>query len=76
MNARKFSHINRPVKAGFRGFSDCFVHGSAECIKGGRVLDYNVKPDRQLCRLFMSMMDKVEVRPKTFGDAKQMLQEV
>ena len=25
---------------------------------------------------FMLLMDKVEVRPKTFGDAKQMLQEV
>jgi hypothetical protein len=24
----------------------------------------------------MSLMDKVEVRPKTFGDAKLMLQEV
>jgi hypothetical protein len=40
------------------------------------VLDYTGKPDRQLCRLFMSLMDKVEVRPKTFGDAKLMLQEV
>ena len=50
--------------------------GAGGRIKGGRVLDYTGKPDRQLCRLFMSMMDKVEVRPKTFGDAKQMLQEV
>ena len=50
--------------------------GAGGRIKAGRVLDYTGKPDRQLCRLFMSMMDKVEVRPKTFGDAKQMLQEV
>jgi hypothetical protein len=50
--------------------------GAGGRIKGGRVLDYTGKPDRQLCRLFMSFMDKVEVRPKTFGDAKQMLQEV
>jgi hypothetical protein len=50
--------------------------GAGGRIKGGRVLDYTGKPDRQLCRLFMSLMDKVEVRPKTFGDAKQMLQEV
>jgi hypothetical protein len=34
------------------------------------------KPERQLCRLFMSMMDKMDVRPKTFGDAKMMLEEV
>jgi hypothetical protein len=50
--------------------------GAGGRIQGGRVLDYAGKPDRQLCRLFMSMMDKVDVRPKTFGDAKQMLQEV
>jgi hypothetical protein len=50
--------------------------GAGGRIKGGRVLDYTGKPDRQLCRLFMSLMDKVEVRPKGFGDAKQMLQEV
>ena len=50
--------------------------GAGGRIKGGRVLDYKDKPDRQLCRLFMSMMDKMEVRPKTFGDAKLMLEEV
>jgi|GEM_PF-4779685 len=45
-------------------------------LKGGRVLDYSEKPERQLCRLFLSMMDKMEVRPKSFGDAKLMLEEV
>ena len=45
-------------------------------IQGGRVLDYKNKPERQLCRLFLSMMDKMDVRPETFGDAKQMLEEV
>jgi hypothetical protein len=45
-------------------------------LKSGRVLDYKDKPERQLCRLFMSMMDKMDVRPKTFGDAKLMLEEV
>jgi hypothetical protein len=40
------------------------------------VLDYKDKPDRQLCRLFLSMMDKMEQRPATFGDAKRMLEEV
>jgi hypothetical protein len=39
-------------------------------------LDYKDKPERQLCRLFMSMMDKMEVCPKAFGDAKKMLEEV
>jgi len=50
--------------------------GGGGRIQGGRVLDYKDKPDRQLCRLFLSMMDKMEVRPKTFGDAKTMLNEV
>jgi hypothetical protein len=50
--------------------------GAGGRIRGGRVLDYKGKPDRQMCRLFMSMMDKMEVRPKTFGDAKMMLDEV
>jgi hypothetical protein len=50
--------------------------GAGGRLKGGRVIDYKDKPERQLCRLFMSMMDKMDVRPKTFGDAKQMLEEV
>jgi hypothetical protein len=50
--------------------------GGGGRIQGGRVLDYKDKPDRQLCRLFLSMMDKMEQRPATFGDAKRMLEEV
>ena len=50
--------------------------GAGGRLKTGRALDYKDKPDRQLCRLFMSMMDKMEVRPKTFGDAKKLLEEV
>ncbi len=50
--------------------------GGGGKIKGGRVLDYLDKPERQMCRLFLSMMDKVEVRPKSFGDATQPLEEV
>jgi len=50
--------------------------GGGGSIKGGRVLNYRDKPERQLCRLFMSMMDRMNVRPKTFGDANLMLEEV
>jgi hypothetical protein len=50
--------------------------GAGGRIKGGRALDYTDKPERQLCRLFLSMMDKMDVRPKTFGDATAMLEEV
>ena len=52
------------------------IGGAGGRLKAGRALDYKDKPDRQLCRLFMSMMDKMEVRPKTFGDAKKPLEEV
>jgi hypothetical protein len=38
-------------------------------IQGGRVLDYTGKPDRQMCRLFLSLMDKMNVRLPKFGDA-------
>ena len=40
------------------------------------MIDYSGKSDRQLCRRFLSLMDKMDVRPKTFGDAKEMLNEV
>jgi hypothetical protein len=50
--------------------------GAGGRIRGGRVLDYKGKPERQMCRLFLSMMEKMDVRPKTFGDAKTMLEEV
>ena len=52
------------------------IGGAGGRIQSGRVVDYKDNPDRQLCRLFMSMMDKMNVHPKTFGDAKEMLQEV
>jgi hypothetical protein len=50
--------------------------GGGGRIKGGRVLTYNEKPDRQLCRLYLSMMDKMQVRMPKFGDATQPLDEV
>lgn len=52
------------------------VGGAGGRIKGGRVLDYLEKPERQLCRLFLSMMDKMNVPPGQFGDASQPLAEV
>jgi hypothetical protein len=50
--------------------------GGGGRIKGGRVLDYSDKPDRQMCRLYLSMMDKMNVRLQRFGDASQPLNEV
>lgn len=50
--------------------------GAGGRIKGGRILDYKDKPDRQMCRLYLSMMDKMDLRPKQFGDANKPLEEV
>jgi hypothetical protein len=52
------------------------VGGAGGRIKGGRVIDYSGKPDRQMCRLYLSMMDKMNVRLPSFGDASQPLNEV
>jgi len=45
-------------------------------LKGLRVLDITGKPERQRCRLFLSMMEKLNVQLKMFGDAKSLLEEV
>jgi len=50
--------------------------GAGGRIKGGRVLDYKGKSERQMCRLYLSMMDKMNVRLPKFGDAAKMLEEV
>ena len=50
--------------------------GGGGRIKGGQNLDYLGKPDRQMCRLYLSMMDKMNVRLDQFGDAKEPLLEV
>ena len=50
--------------------------GGGGRIKGGQNLDYFSKKDRQMCRLFLSMMDKMDVRPDSFGDANKPLNEI
>ena len=50
--------------------------GAGGRMKGGRVLDYTGTSERQLCRLFMSLLDKADIRLKTFGDATSHLEEV
>lgn len=50
--------------------------GAGGRLQGGRALDYSGKSDRQLCRLFLSMMDKMDIRPGAFGDATTPLEEV
>ncbi len=50
--------------------------GAGGKIKGGRILDYSGKPDRQMCRLLMSLMDKAGHKLERFGDATKALDEV
>src|SRR4029434_7124621 len=50
--------------------------GAGGRIQGGRVLDYKEKPERQMCRLYLAMMDKMNVRLPKFGDATKGLEEV
>lgn len=50
--------------------------GGGGRIKGGQNLNYLGKADRQMSRLFLSMMDKMGVRLKKFGDATKPLAEV
>ena len=52
------------------------VGGAGGRLKGGRILDYKEKPERQMCRLYLSMMDKMGVRLPKFGDANKPLEEV
>lgn len=50
--------------------------GAGGQIKGGRVLDYKDKSNRQMCRLYLSMMNKMNVRLEKFGDATEPLAEI
>lgn len=50
--------------------------GAGGRIEGGRVLDYSDKPNRQMCRLYLSMLDKVGLPSDRFGDATEPLDEV
>ncbi len=45
-------------------------------IETGRVLDYSKAENRQMCRLYLSLMEKMGVREKNFGDASEPLAEV
>ena len=45
-------------------------------IKTGRILDYLGKPNRKMCSLYMSLMDKTGVRLDRFGDSTERLAEI
>jgi hypothetical protein len=45
-------------------------------IQTGRILDYLNKPNRKMCSLYLSLMDKIGVRLDSFGDARERLAEI
>jgi hypothetical protein len=45
-------------------------------VKTGRVLNYLGKPNRKMCSLYLSMMDKAGVRLDKFGDSRERLAEI
>ena len=49
------------------------VGGGGDQIRGGRVLSYKGQPDRQMCRLYLSLMNKMGVQLDRFGDADRSL---
>ena len=50
--------------------------GAGGKIRGGQNLDYSGQSDRQMCRLYLSMMARMGVPLDKFGDATQPLAEV
>ena len=52
------------------------VGGGGGKLQGGRVLDYLKAPNRKMCSLFLSMLDKAGVHVDAFGDSKEPLAEV
>ena len=45
-------------------------------IKTGRIRDYLGKPNRKMCSLYLSLMEKAGVRLESFGDSKERLTEI
>ncbi|HEX4145490.1 MAG TPA: DUF1552 domain-containing protein [Pirellulales bacterium] len=52
------------------------VGGGGGRLQTGRVLDYGKNPNRQMCRLYLSIMDKMNVHLDKFGDASEPLTEI
>ena len=50
--------------------------GAGGRLQGGRVLDYLDKPNRKMCSLYLSLLDKAGVHLQEFGDSKEPLAEV
>jgi len=52
------------------------VGGGDGQIKTGRILDYLDKPNRKMCSLYLSLMERAGVKLDSFGDSKERLAEI
>ena len=52
------------------------VGGAGGKLQGGKNLDYLERPNRQMCRLYLTMMEKMGVHLDQFGDATEPLEEI
>lgn len=52
------------------------VGGGGGQLQGGRILDYREQSNRQICRLYLSLMEKMGLKLDRFGDATEKLAEV
>ena len=50
--------------------------GAGGRLQGGRVLDYLGKPNRKMCSLYLSLLEKAGVHLKEFGDSQEPLAEI
>jgi hypothetical protein len=50
--------------------------GAGGQIRGGRVLNYLDKPNRKMCSLYLSMLDKCGIHLNKFGDSTERLAEI
>jgi hypothetical protein len=50
--------------------------GAGGRLKGGRVLDYTGKPNRKMCSLYLSLLEKAGMHLNEFGDSREPLSEV
>jgi hypothetical protein len=50
--------------------------GGGGQLQGGRVLDYLDKPNRKMCSLYLSMLDKCGIHLNKFGDSTERLAEI
>ena len=50
--------------------------GGGGTVRGGRILDYRNQPERQMCRLYLSLLAKFGLDLPKFGDATSPLAEL